>query len=49
MSRLYGAGSGWHLLRGVCSKLDRIIDICSKARAENFSSVEAEVVAHLNL
>ena len=21
MSRLYGAGSGWHLLRGVCSKL----------------------------
>ena len=21
MSRLYGASSGWHLLRGVCSKL----------------------------
>ena len=29
-------------------QFDRAIDICSQARAQNFSSVEAKVVAHWN-
>ena len=34
---------------GIVAKIDRAIDISSQARAQNFSSVEAEVVALWNL